>query len=157
MLHQRCITSVGLRWPQASDRLGLHRYRDEDNFWDTVWELPHCSFCESHLYSSFHWEQLICCLGRSLWGRHRVLLKPQQKLEDSWCLFVCMFVHRCLILEVYNPLLCTKNLLFAQQWFACPPLTFNPHWEAIRRGRLTLPAHRLKKKKRKSRQYQNRW
>lgn len=42
---------------------------------------------------------LICCLWRSLWGRHRVLLKHSRNGKISCVkLRVCMFIHRRLIL-----------------------------------------------------------
>lgn len=87
-------------------------------------------------------EQLICCLGRGSWGMHGVLLRPQQKLEKSWCLCARLYID-ALFCRSTTHCCAPKISFFAQQWFTCPPLTFNPHWEAIRRSY--------------QRQYQSRW
>lgn len=86
MLHQHCTSSVGLGWPQSSNRHGLHQPKIKVSLGPTVG-----SSSLTLLWISLV-EQLICCLGRGSWGRHWVLLRPQQKLEKSWCLCAHLYI-----------------------------------------------------------------
>ena len=157
MLHQHCTTSVGLGWPQSSNRLGLHRYRGEGIFGTQCGRFlaaPSVNLTCIAVSTGSSWS---AALGEAYGeGTECYWSQSRNWKIASVCLCACLYID-ALFCRSTTHCCAPKISLF------CPAVVCLPtsDLQSTSRGNQKkpsnmFPAHCRKKQKRKSRQYQTR-